>query len=231
MIYRMFDLNIGIEEKYRETLYYLRDYTTDDNAVCDIKIKISDDEINKEMLADNSRDKSYYEMICIFRHITEEIADFNGMFLHCAVVEKENRGYIFTGHSGAGKTTHALLWKKHLGGRIINGDKPVLRFFDDGIYAYGSPWNGSEGLSENERVKLFAGCFIKQSKNNSVSMLNNAEVFRKLLNQTVIPQNPKRKIKHFDMLDRLIKDISFYELSCDISKEAVFTAFEGMRGV
>ena len=42
---------------------------------------------------------------------------------------------MFTAQSGTGKSTHIKLWKKHFGKDvdIVNGDKPIVRVFNDGI--------------------------------------------------------------------------------------------------
>ena len=232
MLYRLFDLYIEIEERCPQTRIRLSDYISKEKENADMAIKITDSEMAAERLRDDKKDNSYLEMICILRHITEEITDFDGMFLHAAVVEKDGCGYILTGRSGAGKSTLAAGWLKHFGdsAEIINGDKPILRFNDSGIYAYGSPWCGAEGFSVNASVRLEAACFVEKALKNKIMPMERQEVFKRLLNQTVIPKKPERKIKHFELLDRLIKEIPFYTLECDISDEAVITAYRGMAG-
>ena len=59
------------------------------------------------------------------------------LVLHAVVVSCEGNGYIFLGPCGMGKSTHARLWLKHIGGtELVNDDNPVVR---DGV-VYGSPW-------------------------------------------------------------------------------------------
>lgn len=230
MMYRLFDLNIEIKEKYPETKIMLEKYRSEQAANADISIEISDSEINGEKIKDAEHSNSYHEMICIFRHIAEEMLDFDGLFVHSAVIDADKKGYMLTGRSGAGKSTLAQNWTKYIdNARVINGDKPILRFFPDGIYAYGSPWCGTEGLNINGRVKLCAAGFVVQAKTNSAKDMNTDEVFKKLLNQTVIPQNAQRRLKHFELLDRLIKEIPFCEINCDISKNAAEVSYSYMK--
>ena len=231
MLYRLFDLNIEIDEKFPQTRIRLSEYISKEKENADMIIRITDREILAEREKDSENDNCYLEMICIFRHIIEEITDFDGMFLHSAVVEKDNCGYMFTGISGAGKSTHAKGWLNYFGNsaKIVNGDKPILRFRKDGIWAYGSPWCGTEGYQVNTSVRLSAACFIQKALKNRIVPMNNNEVFKCLLNQTVIPKKPERKIRYFELMDILIKEIPFYTLECDISDEAVITAYNKMK--
>ena len=232
MVYEMFDLYIEINEIYDETRLKLQNYLAKEYDRIDFTINISDEEIDIEKKNDPKMSNAYHEMICILRHIAEEVVDFDAMFLHSAIVKKDDFAYAFLGHSGSGKSTHAMEWVKYFGesATIINGDKPVVRFLDDGIYAYGSPWCGVEGFNVNTKAKLKAACFIKKATKNEITALDSKEVFNRILDQTVIPKKAKRRIRHFELVDRLIKEIRFYNLDCDISKEAVATAYNEMRG-
>ena len=229
MLYKMFDLCVEICELIPQTASRLLEYKASDDILPDIKISITLDELQAEKEKDPKKSDSYCEMVCIFRHIAEEIVDFNGIFVHSAVVKKDDKGFMFLGRSGAGKSTHVIGWlKTFVDAKVINGDKPILRFFDDCIYAYGSPWCGIEGLNKNERVRLYSGAFVEKATKNSIYPISDKEVFSKMLNQTVVPLNPQKRIRHFEFLDKLIKSIPFYILECDISKEAVITAYEKM---
>ena len=169
MMYRLFDLNIEIKEKYPETKIMLEKYRSEQSTDAEITIEISDTEIAREKAHDATHGDSYHEMICIFRHIADEMLDFDGLFVHSAVIEADKNGYMLTGRSG-------------------------------------SPWCGTEGLNVNGRVKIRSAGFVVQSKMNFVEDINSSgEVFKRLLNQTVMPQNAQRKLKYFELLDRLIK--------------------------
>ena len=230
MLYKLFDLYIEICENQPQTRLKLKDYEANVSAEPDIVIAITDEEISVEKQKDPQKSDYYCEMVCIFRHITEEITDFDGIFIHSAVVKKGDEGYFFLGRSGSGKSTHTIGWLKTFSdAEVINGDKPILRFFDDGIYAYGSPWCGIEGFCKNEKVKLLSGAFIEKALTNKIYEIDSKEVFQRLLKQSVAPKDAKRRVKYFEFLDKIIKQLPFYVLECDISKEAVLTAYDKMR--
>ncbi|MDY3929790.1 MAG: hypothetical protein SOZ34_10575 [Clostridia bacterium] len=230
MIYKLFDLYWNIETKFKKTEEYLKDYLYPYDAGADESIKITNEEIQKELEAAPGYEPSYYEMICIFRHIAHDITAYDGMFIHSAVVSLDNNGYMFLGKSGAGKTTHAMLWEKYFDARaeIINGDKPIIRFLNNSVYAYGNPWGGKEGKHKNKCVKLKCGCFIVQSSVNRIRKLTSEETFRLILNSVAIPDEAELKIKFYDLLDKLLQTIPFYVMECDISDNAVLTAYKAM---
>ena len=68
--------------------------------------------------------------------------------MHAAVVVKEtdgeHLGYLFLGHSGTGKSTHARQWLQAFPDAwLLNDDNPILRIMDNGeVHVYGSPWSG-----------------------------------------------------------------------------------------
>lgn len=231
MLYNLFDLYIEINPIYEAAKQKLSPFLSKDKKTPDFIITHTAEEIEKESSKDPEHSKEYHEMICILRHITNHILDFNGMFIHSAVVEYDGNGYMFLGMSGAGKSTHAEQWVKHFDGKakIINGDKPVIRFLPDGIYAYGSPWCGEQGWYENARVRLFSACFINQSTDNKIMPLSAQNAFSLLLNQIVLPNETDKKLKHYELLDRLLKQIPFYDLYCDISPNAVEIAYNTMK--
>ena len=232
MIYKLFDLYWDIETKFKKTSIYLQDYICLSDVSADVKIKITDEEIKDEQKKYPGYDEIYHELICIFRHISQEILLYDGIFVHSSVVALDNQGYMFLGKSGAGKSTHAMLWEKYFHGRaeIINGDKPIIRIINNEIYAYGNPWGGKEGKHINKRVRVRCGCFVVQSDVNRIRKLNSNECFKLMINQVTIRANPQLRIKFFELLNKFLSSVSFYVLECDISEEAVLTAYDFMRG-
>lgn len=231
MLYKMFDLYLEIQLKYECNYIFLKEYRTDNVVMPQICITTTDDEILNELKIDSEHSLEYHERVVVFRKIADAIIDFNGFFVHSSVVSLDNCGYMFTGKSGAGKTTHSKLWTAYFGERakIINDDKPIIRIFDDKLIAYGNPWCGSVGMSLNEKVDLDSVCFIKQAVENKIRKLSNKESFSFLLNQVVIPKDAKNKLKLFDMLDIFISKLSFYELECDVSTDAVILAYNTLK--
>jgi hypothetical protein len=68
----------------------------------------------------------------IFMFILSEMLRIRGYFpVHCSTVEREGKGIIFPGFSGAGKTTACIaLIRKGFG--FLGDDRPILRYTGDG---------------------------------------------------------------------------------------------------
>src|SRR5207237_1133299 len=60
--------------------------------------------------------------------ITNWLSCGRGVEVHaCGLVDRESGGHLFLGHSGAGKSTTTLLWKKLRDVRVLSDDRIILR--------------------------------------------------------------------------------------------------------
>ena len=144
----------------------------------------------------------------------------------------EQKGYIFTAPSGTGKSTHASLWVKHFGKKvnIINGDKPLIKLTEDGVYAYGSPWKGKEKIGTNKCVKLFGICYLQRSQSNFIEQVEfDTKSLAWLLEQTQIKGLESSITKRIRWFKNATIYVSLYNLKCNISDEAVEVAYNGMN--
>ena len=150
--------------------------------------------------------------------------------MHCAVIEYEGKGYAFAAKSGTGKSTHISLWQKRFGDavHIINGDKPIMRFIDDHLYAYGTPWCGKEGFNMNSSVPLHAICFLERAETNAIHPIKADEAVMRIFHQILSPEDLETLDALFPLLDRTLREIPCYVLGCNISEEAAEVAYSGM---
>lgn len=105
-------------------------------------------------------------------------ADKQTVLFHAAVVSCQGRGYMFLGPSGTGKSTHARLWLKHIGGtELVNDDNPVVR---QGI-VYGSPWSGKTPCYRNVCYPLGGIVVLSQAPYNRIDRLGGIEAYAALM--------------------------------------------------
>ena len=143
------------------------------------------------------------------------ILPFGGLMLHCALIEYEGRGIVFTAPSQTGKSTQASLWEKHRGARTLNGDRAVLRATEDGIFAYGSPWAGSSDLYIDRRVPLRAVIMLEQAKENHIRTLSHAEGLGLFVQQSSLPLwEPELFEAGMRTLEKIITGVPMGMLSC-----------------
>ncbi len=225
-IYRIADVNIKFETKSKYINHKLKPYMISDEKY-DCEITISKEDIIKEQNLTEESNINLLESTALLRHICNIVLkNYNGMFLHCAVLKYNGKAYIFTAPSGTGKTTHIRLWLKYLGDRVevINGDKPILRKIDDEIIAYGTPWNGKEDYGNNINAPLGGIFLLHRAEKNSIERATTKESFTFLFSQTLKPNEKADMIKLFDLLEYVIKNIPVYNLNCNMEKQAMETA-------
>lgn len=225
-------LRIGIDNKYQWVQKQCADYIVDDSQV-DFTVSVTEDEIARESsVSTRPFSDAYCESVCIYRKICHMLPQYNAFLLHAAVVECDGESYAFVAPSGTGKSTHASLWCKCFGdrARIINGDKPIIRFFDDGkVWVYGTPWCGKEGYNINTSSPLKSVCFINRGEDNYITSFAGSEMVSRLITQVLIPEDVANIIRLTALLDRLVKAVPCYMLTCNMDLSAAIVAYEGMQ--
>ncbi len=200
----------------------------------DIFISINKEDIMFEKsISDYNPSRYTCEWRMLSRKIAESLPLHNAFLLHSALIDVDGVGVAFAAHSGTGKTTHMLLWQKLLGERltIVNGDKPIIRFFDDEPntpYAYGNPWNGKENLGCNMRTPLKHICFIERSETNSVEHIEKADAIDRIFNQVYMPKDSMVLMNTISLIDRLLSSCTLWKIKCNMEDDAAKVAFEGI---
>ncbi len=232
-VYRIADLNIELKNKYKYTDYICRDYIcTEENPKIDFSVTATQEDYEKDKAYLTEYSEPYLETLSIYRQIARRILDYNGFIMHSSVIEMDGVAYAFAAHSGVGKSTHSRLWTEAFPdkARIINGDKPLLRYLDGKLYIYGTPWCGKECYNLNTKAPLKAVCFIERAETNSIEKLDKNNAVRKIFDQLLMPETTDQANKFFDMLEILINNTEFYTLHCNMDKEAAIVAYNGMNG-
>ena len=110
-------------------------------------------------------------------------ASYDTALFHAAVVRYQERGYMFLGKSGTGKSTHAGLWLKYNeGSTLLNDDNPVVRFYKDAdgkgfAKVFGSPWSGKTPCYKNEECVLGGFVLLAQAPYNEISRLRGVQAY------------------------------------------------------
>ena len=143
--------------------------------------------------------------------------------LHSAAASYKGRAILFSAPSETGKSTHTSLWKKYYPDDVVlfNDDTPIITEIDNNFHACGTPWSGKTEINENKIFPLKAIVFLKQGKENSIRSLSTVEAVVKLLNETKKPVFEHLMDIHMEIITNIIKNVPIYELTCNISKEAV----------
>lgn len=219
---------IAVHHQYPQVKQMCKDYITTEVSV-DFEVEAPQEAVLKEQ-KNGDFTLGYCESVCIYREIVRKLPAYGAFFLHASVVETDGWSYAFLAKSGTGKSTHTSLWLRHFKeqARIINGDKPLFRFIDNQLYVYGTPWCGKEGYNINTSSPLRALCFLERGTQNAIRRLADNEIVERLFGQVVMPQNAAEMDCFLRLLDQTVRQIPVWLLTCNISEEAVMTAYQAM---
>lgn len=108
------------------------------------------------------------------------LAEQGGMLMHASSVAWGGRAFVFTGVSGAGKTTISRLCPPDA--HILTDEMSFLRPGDGGYRAHGTPFSGELGRpGENLSAPLAAVFLLAQGSHNRIDVLTPAEAVRALM--------------------------------------------------
>lgn len=231
MLYSIADFYVEYEPKYPRLAERSEKYIAQDQSIKpEISIFVSESEID-EHIAEYNVPRDLAEYVLAGLKFYTEILGRNAFFLHSSAVAVDGSGFAFTGPCGAGKSTHSSLWRKYFGDSAVavNDDKPVLRIIDDTVYVCGTPFSGKHDINANVKVPLKGICVLKQAKENSIIRLNALQAMAVFMEQTIRSEQPSKMAALLDMLDATLSRVPVYELSCNISFEAVELAYNTLK--
>lgn len=144
------------------------------------------------------------------------------MILHCSVLKIKDGVLLFSGPSGIGKSTHADLWVKHRGARVINGDRTLIQKIDGTWMSRGWPICGSSEICHNEEYPIKAVIFMGQASENRGSKLPYFGAVKELISQiTANGWDQKFVEKIWTMVEDFAAEIPVYGYSCNMEAAAV----------
>lgn len=229
MKYVFADFKWEIEENFQYLSKTAKDYLGffDD---ADFSFTVNEDDIEYEFsLSDGTSDRNYLEYIAVLRKIGDILPENDAFVLHSACFDIDGIGVAFAASSGTGKTTHLNRWQNYLGYRlkVVNGDKPIVRFIDGKPFAYGTPWCGKEKLGCNTKTPLKHICFIERNEKNFVEKISKEEAIPRIFNQVYMPRsNPKLVEKTMELIDKLLTCTELWIIHCNLDENAGEIAFK-----
>lgn len=150
----------------------------------------------------------------------EMLRHMDALLLHSSLVMINGHTVLFSGESGAGKSTQANLWREHLGAEILNGDRTVIRKKGDKFYGGSSIWSGTSEIFSPKEAPIKGIFLLKKGTENSVRKMG-ADAFPRLFSETTLNSwNTEFMDKITSIHTELIEKIPIYELTCRMDKEA-----------
>ncbi|MHC4124553.1 MAG: hypothetical protein ACYSSI_13335, partial [Planctomycetota bacterium] len=149
------------------------------------------------------------------------LADREGCYLHSSGVILDGKGLLFVGHSEAGKTTIAKLFKHKA--KVLCDDRIILRRQAEGLRIYGT-WNhGDLAEVSNESAPLKAILFLHKAEENRIELIKDKiEINKRLLACLVRPLVTVEWWKNMlSLVEKVTDKIQCYLLYFDKSDKVV----------
>ena len=222
-------LVIRIDNRYSFVQDMCGDYITDSDRPADITVSISEEETRREVekAPDLFFGYGYDEVVLVYEKISNALPAFDAFIMHSSAVAVDGEAYSFAAEKGTGKSTHTRFWKEVLGERltVINGDKPIYRFQEGKLMAYGTPWCGKENWQTNIAVPMKAICLLERGEENAVFPINAFDVLSELFHHFHLPGgNQVDMPKMIELIDRMVSTVPLYRLRCRNDRTAAETA-------
>ena len=153
-------------------------------SACGDAIQIPRNDVTGWMDLWKADNPAYAEYVVSCSYVCDRLMENGRVVFHGAAVLRNGLVYLFTGPSGAGKTTQARLWKSVFGesSDILNGDKPILQINNaDKVLVHPSPWKGKEGYGRDDIIAPLGGIILlRQASENMIRLLAPEEAAREL---------------------------------------------------
>ena len=230
----------AVQPLFESTRAYCADYLTDREPEFSVEVdladlvreqKLLDIEADEEGLKRRKFSDMFLERSVIQRRVAEALTGKDTLMLHGSTVAVDGQAYLFTAPCGTGKSTHTRLWREVFGDRavMVNDDKPFLRITSDGVLACGSPWTGKHGLGSNVSFPMKGICILSRGSENRIRLLAPEDAADFLRSQCFVPEDSEQAGRALELLDRLIRMVSLWQMECTKQPEAAITAYQAMK--
>jgi hypothetical protein len=124
------------------------------------------------------------------------------------IVDDAGRGHLFLGHSGAGKSTTARLWKSESNAHILSDDRIILRLRDGRVWMYGTPWHGDAGIASPSSAPLSRMYLLEHSSKTELLGLSPGRAAAELFTRSFVPHHSPEGLQFtLRFLDRVAREI------------------------
>ena len=171
----------------------------------------------------------FLERAAIQRAFAEFLFDHGILLFHGSAIAVDGEGYLFTAHSGTGKSTHTRLWRQVFADRsvMVNDDKPFLELRENGVWLHGSPWSGKHGLDANICVPLKGICILERGSENSIRPAFREETLPMFQKQAYRPSGKDAAFQK--LTEKLSISVPLWKMACNKNINAATTAFDAMH--
>ncbi len=148
-----------------------------------------------------------YPMAPILLHYAVLTAD--AVMMHASGIFDGEKGRMFSGFSGAGKSTISGIWKDN-GSQMINDDRLIIRRENDRYFIYNTPMFYED---KNKKAPLDAVYLIRHSAKNDIEKISGAAAVTGTMAFSIQNNYDSRFVKHhIDFFSKMCEVVPIYRL-------------------
>ena len=178
------------------------------------------------------KEKTKEELFHAIRNFFLFFAQRQSFFaIHSASILYRDQVWLFSGHSGMGKSTHTNLWKEQFGTEIINGDLNLIGWSNGEQtnigqsvdkpgskrhpIVYGMPWCGTSGIASTKSYPLGGIVLLGRSDNDHFESLTNDQKIVRVMQRMISPVWTEDMLEtNLKCAAKLAKEVPIYYLLC-----------------
>lgn len=151
------------------------------------------------------------------------LAQRKGLYaIHSASILYQDKAWLFSGHSGMGKSTHTALWHEQIHTPYLNGDLNLIGEEDGKLKVYGMPWCGTSGIYTTKTQDLGGIVLLGRDSRDHLEELGVAEKIVRVMQRMISPAWTKEQMEvNLEFAERIAAKSQVYYLKCTKNPSAV----------
>jgi hypothetical protein len=130
------------------------------------------------------------------------------VMMHASGVFDGKKGRLFTGFSGAGKSTISNLWRES-GSNLVNDDRLIVRKRGDQFFMYNTPMFYQDSPKESP---IHAIHLIRHARENDTKKISGAKAVSNVLAFCIQHNfNKQFMVNHLNLIHELCQEVSVFE--------------------
>lgn len=155
------------------------------------------------------------------------LAQKKGRFaLHSASILYRKKAWLFSGHSGMGKSTHTTLWHELFQTPYLNGDLNLIGSENGQLLVYGIPWCGTSGIFTTQKYPLGGIVLLgRHPKLDLIEELSASDKILRVMQRMISPAWTEELLdRNLSFASEIATKVPVFHLSCTMHPSAVQAA-------